>query len=418
MNPGFAIGTTLHSRRMFTFRRNTPMPHVCTPSPSQAPAPLVRCCMAAALLFPLGAYAVQDCTVNGASVNPANGNTTAGKTGIMRCVDRDTGQLMREEELRNGKSVGLERYYRDGKLEKEHSVNERGNKHGRAREFAPNGQVLRDATYDNGTEVGLVRRYDDTGRLRRATFYARPQGELAFAEFTSSGKLSDLVCDSEPRLAPEVDDARLCGFKGVSKVEFFTERHSVRARITLDGGKRTRQERLYDNGTPAQVTQLQDNRRIEQRFSDKGVKLREEQFVVAGQRSTRELEQQFSEDGKLTQEKRWRDGEPVSERRFYLNGQPKDQTLYSTENGVRQQLRSHYHDNGQLASDGRYVSVSRYRDVPVGTHRYLNEKGRQQVESTYDDKGRLTRERTWDDNGKLERDDAVFEDGSRKAYSK
>ncbi len=394
------------------------MPQVFTRVALRRPASRMRCGLAVLLLLPFGAHAVQDCTLNGGSVNPANGHTTAGKTGIMRCVDRDTGQLMREEELRDGKSVGLERYYRDGRLEKEHTVNERGNKHGRAREFAPNGQVLRDATYDNGNEVGLVRRYDEAGHLRRATFYARPDGERAFAEFTSSGKLSDLVCDSEPRLAPEVDDARLCGFQGVSKVEFFSERNAVHSRITLDGGKRTRQERLYDDGTLMQVTQLQDNRRIEQRFSAKGVKLREDQFVVAGQRSTRELEQQFSEDGKLTQEKRWRDGEPLSERRFYLNGQPKDQTLYSSENGVRQQLRSHYHDNGQLAREGRYVGVSRYRDVPVGTHRSLNEKGRQLSESTYDDKGRLTRERSWDDSGKLERDDAVFEDGSRKAYSK
>jgi hypothetical protein len=30
----------------------------------------------------------------------------------------------------------------------------------------------------------------------------------------------------------------------------------------------------------------------------------------------------------------------------------------------------------------------------------------------------LTRERSWDDSGQLQRDDEVFEDGSRKAYSK
>ena len=37
------------------------------------------------------AHAVQDCELNGQSVNPANGHTTAGKTGLMRCQDADTG---------------------------------------------------------------------------------------------------------------------------------------------------------------------------------------------------------------------------------------------------------------------------------------------------------------------------------------
>ena len=43
--------------------------------------------VAAALLalLPLAAQAVQDCELNGQHVNPANGHTTAGKSGLMRC---------------------------------------------------------------------------------------------------------------------------------------------------------------------------------------------------------------------------------------------------------------------------------------------------------------------------------------------
>jgi hypothetical protein len=37
------------------------------------------------------AFAVQDCELNGEHVNPANDHTTEGKTGIMKCRERDSG---------------------------------------------------------------------------------------------------------------------------------------------------------------------------------------------------------------------------------------------------------------------------------------------------------------------------------------
>ncbi|MEO6856481.1 MAG: hypothetical protein ABI410_22895, partial [Rhodoferax sp.] len=96
----------------------------------------------AALLCVGAAHAIQDCELNGESVNPNNGNTTAGKTGLMRCKDRDSGQLAREQELQNGRFMGLDRYYQKGKLQRERNVNERGNNHGLMRDFAPDGTVL------------------------------------------------------------------------------------------------------------------------------------------------------------------------------------------------------------------------------------------------------------------------------------
>ena len=122
-----------------------------------------RLCLAVACLAAsvcTSAWAVQDCELNGESVNPANGNTTAGKTGLMRCKERDSGELVREQELRNGRFMGLVRYYDKGKLIREHSLNEKGNMEGRGREFGPAGQVLREGTYANGRTVGLLRTFD------------------------------------------------------------------------------------------------------------------------------------------------------------------------------------------------------------------------------------------------------------------
>jgi len=42
------------------------------------------------------ARAAQDCELNGQPVNPANGGETARKTGVLRCKDRGSGQLLRE----------------------------------------------------------------------------------------------------------------------------------------------------------------------------------------------------------------------------------------------------------------------------------------------------------------------------------
>ena len=145
------------------------------------------------------ALAVQDCDVNGVSVNPANGNTTRGKTGMMRCRDHDSGQVEREQELRNGESVGLVRYYRDGWLEREFSVNEKGNHEGRAREFHPGGQVVaREEAYRNGTVVGISRTWHANNALKRLAVRDDDGGELAYVEFTERGQLRELHCADRP----------------------------------------------------------------------------------------------------------------------------------------------------------------------------------------------------------------------------
>ncbi len=376
------------------------------------------CSTMTALLMPGAAHALQDCVLGGVAVNPDNGSSTEGKSGLMRCVDRDSGLLMREQELRDGKHLGLERFYQNGKLVKEHRVNERGNKQGQAREFAPSGQVLRDDNYDNGNLVALARQYFDNGRLRRVAFYARPQGEQAYAEFNPSGQLRELHCAGAPRLAPDVDDAQLCGFNSVSELDFFSDQGLLRARLRMDKGKAVRQETLYASGVPQRVTQLQGAQRIEQNFSPAGVKLREERFAVGEHGSLLELEQRYAETGKLIQEKRWQAGEPTSDRSYYMNGQLRQETLYSTEQGARLKQLSQYHDNGKLASVGRSRSLSLYRDVPVGAHKIFDEQGQLRSESSHDEKGHLNRERSWDAQGTLERDDEVFDDGSRKSYAK
>ncbi|HSV52493.1 MAG TPA: hypothetical protein VLJ57_10270 [Burkholderiaceae bacterium] len=363
-------------------------------------------------------HAVQDCELNGQNVNPANGSTTQGKTGMMRCKDRDSGVLQREQELQDGKFMGLVRFYQNGKLLKEHSVNERGNQHGRSREFGPNGQVLRETSYDNGSAIGLARSFHPNGQLRRAAFHAQPGGEQAYAEFTERGQLRELRCGEKPLLVPAADDAKWCGFGGNSQIEFFGNDGTVRARATFAQGKRLRHEMLFDNGKPSHQEELAGSQRIERNFWPEGGKRSEVLWALVERGALKEREQEFAQNGTLVRERRWANGEPQSDHAFYLNGQPRSKAEYSGQGAARALKISEFHDNGVLAREGRFALAGRQSQTPVGSHKRYDTKGNAVAESIYDDKGRITRERSWDESSKLLRDDEVFEDGSRKAYAR
>ena len=375
---------------------------------------------AAGLSTAFTARAVQDCELDGASVNPANGNTTRGKTGLMRCRDRDSGEVQREQELRGGSFTGAVRYYSGGRIAKDYSVNAKGNMDGRSREFYPGGQVLRDAIYEDGHEIGLARSFHPNGQLRSGAFYADPGGERAAVEFTDSGQLTALRCGDKPLLEPIVEDARLCGFDGTpSQVELFDSKGGLRSRVSFVGGKRVRNERLYDNGRPESQDETINGVRTERRFSSEGVK-RYELVSLSGERTFKQRELEYSEKGTLVREQRWSPGgQALSDDSNYLNGQPRSRTLYSGEGAGRIADVTEFQDNGQRAAQGRFSAPApRGRLLPIGAHQRFDERGRLVAESVYDDKGRLVRERTWNDNGQPGRDDEVFEDGSRKVFAK
>src|SRR5215203_5584766 len=135
--------------------------------------PVVAVVLACAAAQP--AMAVESCELNGQHVNPDNGNTTAGKTGVMRCRDGEGGPVVREQELQAGVFKGMVRYYRDGQLEKDYRVNERGNRDGVAREYArgeagAKQRLVREETYRDGRTVGIARSWYPNGQLRRVSF--------------------------------------------------------------------------------------------------------------------------------------------------------------------------------------------------------------------------------------------------------
>ena len=394
----------------------------------------------AAALAGAPALAVQSCDLDGEHVNPNNGSTTQGKTGLMRCRDDEGGPVVREQELQNGVFMGAMRYFKNGAIERDYRVNARGNRDGLSREYAvaaAGGKpvLVREETFRDGRIVGRVRSWYPGGTLRRIAFHGDDDREQASAEFNEQGQLSELRCAPRPVLGSDFDDAGACGHGGgPSSVVLYGGKGQPRARVAYERGERRRLEQLGDNGNVRELQVSGAASGVERSFAADGVKRKETAWVVeavagrpANERPRRliTLEQEFHESGKLVHEKRWRPGERgselASEQHWYLNGQPRDLTEFLVDAGRPLRRETTFHDNGKKASEGGWnvaASGSRTNARAVGVHRGWDADGHLRSERSFDDKGRLTRERELDASGAVVRDDEVFEDGSRKAYGK
>lgn len=378
------------------------------------------------------AHAIQTCELDGQHVNPANGHTTAGKSGLMRCKDADTGVLQREQELRDGRFVGLVRYYRDGVLEREHRVNERGNRDGVARTYAasPKGPVLvHEETLRNGTTIGLTRRWHPGGALARVAFHDDDGREQAVAAFNEAGQLTELRCAALPRLAPAADDAAWCGHSGQpATVTLFSSRGVPQEKRVYERGDWRQREAFWDNGTRREVAEQTAQGGAERQYGPQGVLRRETLWEWANpsasgtRRRVTTLEREFHETGPRQRERQWtvteRGAELRREQQWFLNGQPRELHEYLSEGGRPFRQDTLFHDNGQRRHEGRWLLSGRYERLPQGVHRSFDPNGRLRGESHHDERGRLVREREWDAGGALVRDDELFEDGSRKAFSR
>ena len=393
-------------------------------------------CICAAALLALAspaAYAVQDCEFNGKPINTSNGADTAGKTGMVLCKERDTGQVQREYELRDGKSVGLSRYYRDGKLVKEFTITANGPHEGLEREWAANGQLVLEFTNINGRARGLRRQWYEDGKLRKVEWLADSTSERdgAAAEYRPSGQLASLRCGPKPLLMPHVNDAKLCGFDGhhaPSTVNLYSSKGELRSTVVLVAGVEQKATTFFDNGKPqAQEELLQKGtQKRETYYFEDGTMRREKLWDLSAGSALLLRDAEFHASGALVAERTYQlldaDGRKISrisaEARFYLNGQPQQKDVYTSEADTQLRDTQRYTDQGKLRAQGRYVLSGRYSERPVGVHQVFFTNGQLAQEDTFDAKSILTRQRVWDESGKLLSDDELFEDGSRKAHSK
>lgn len=208
------------------------------------------------LIFPLllwlsasAALAVQDCEVNGQSVNPANGFTTQGKTGLMRCRDRDSGQLVREEELKGGKFIGLVRHYENGKLIRERSVNDKGNSEGRDRERTKEFQ----REYHDSGALTREQRWGPEGLASDKTWYLNCQPRKEHRYVRQEGRAVCLITEYHDNGKPKIEGSYAVERGALTQALGLWRYHDVEGRLRKEieydaKGRAKRERELNEQG--------------------------------------------------------------------------------------------------------------------------------------------------------------------------
>lgn len=386
------------------------------------------------------ASAALQCEMNGKQINPNNGSDLVGLTGLMRCIESDTGKMRREQELRGGKFVGLDRLFdREGRLQRERSVNESGNNEGRVREFWPSGQVRRESNETNSRTQGAVRSFYENGQLERVSFTegSRVQASL---NYNKEGGLTDISCHTSSVLH---EDRIPCGFAGkVRTVTVNSGRASSQpsTATTYEQGKMLAVTTYRADGNIWAELELQNGVRWHRVFDARGAKdgknvLREERLFEADSENTRRVSDNtgrlqwsklWGSNEQLIEHNRFSNGRAVLSERWYLNGSLKEKISATYEGAPARgegaqalSQRESYNDEGRLSSRENFMASDNAFAPRTGIQQIYHANGKLAVEETYsapDERGRtkLTARKQFDESGKLTADDEILEDGSRK----
>ena len=347
-----------------------------------------------------------DCELNGQHVNLDNGSTTAGKSGIVKCVDRESRKPMREEEYRNGRAIGYRKSVDFSGNTSVGNYNEQGNRDGELKQYAPDGTLIAEERYANGATVGVQTYYHPNKQVKRRSFSEPGKGSVASVDYNDRGQLTQLKCADKPLLG---DDRGLCGFDGrLAEVTFHNAKGDFVAKARYENGKRLSLTAYGAQGVVARSEEVQGDRRTErEHFAEGPLRL---ETVTVGNR--KESERELAKSGQPVRETRWRDGYQAEETLWYLNGQPKSKTRWERDGNEVLIKADEFWDNGRI----RARTVRNERRGYVGVQQTFNESGVLDAEATYE-KGTLTRRKTYKD-GRLVLEEEYFEDGSRKSVRK
>ena len=363
--------------------------------------------LAAALSGP-PAQAVPRCELNGESVNPNNGHTTAGKSGVMRCTDDDGMVRLREQTLRDGRFVGPVVVVTADGERREFSVNERGNRHGVARTFDARGTLRQEENLDDGSAVGVQKTFAEAGYLQTLRFVADRRTLLSIG-YLADGTLSELRC-APVSLVPQ--DHEVCGHAGrAAEVTLYREPGKPSGSVSHLQGQLQRQTVLDREGRLVRDETLREGRRVKRVYYASGRPRSETDFIERdpnGPGGREGVAREWHESGQLTQETHWAEGYEQRVQQWYLNGQPK----------LRQQTRREGRDQERTTEsfwdNGRPAAVNTERNGRLwGWQKYFSEDGVLLREDEHGERGLLLRRKRYNAQGVLEREERFLEDGSR-----
>lgn len=363
---------------------------------------------AVVVLLSTPAWAVQRCELNGESVNPNNGHTTAGKSGVMRCTDEDGQVRRREQTLHEGRFVGpVVMVLADGER-REYSVNERGNRHGLARTFDGKGTLRKEENLEDGSNVGVQRNFAEAGYLQELHFSDQRRTVLTIA-YLADGTVKELRC-APASVVPQ--DREVCGHTGrASDVTLFREPGKPSGTVSYLRGQMQRLSVLDREGRLVRNEELKDGRRIKRVFYASGKPRSETDFIERdpnGPGGREGTAREWAESGQLTQETTWAQGYEQRIQQWYLNGKPKMRQQ------IRREGREHERTIESFWDNGKPAAVNAERNGRLwGWQKYFNEDGVLVREDEHGERGLLQRRKRYNEQGALEREERFLEDGSR-----
>lgn len=354
------------------------------------------------------AWALPSCELNGESVNPNNGHTTAGKSGVMRCTDPDGQVRLREQTLREGRFVGPVVVVLANGERREYSVNERGNRDGVARAFDGKGTLRQEENLEDGSAVGVQKTFAEAGHLQELHFAAGRRTVLTMG-MLADGTLSELRC-APVTLVPQ--DREVCGHTGrASAVTLYREPGKPSGSVSYLKGQMQRQTVLDREGRLVRNEELKDGRRIKRVFYPSGQARSETDFIERDPNSAEGREgvsREWAESGQLTQETTWADGYEQRIHQWYLNGKQKLRQQIRREGRNLERSTESFWDNGKPAA------VNSERNGRLwGWQKYFSEEGVLLREDEHGERGLLLRRKRYNEQGVLEREERFLEDGSR-----
>jgi antitoxin component YwqK of YwqJK toxin-antitoxin module len=159
--------------------------------------------------------------------------------------------------------------------------------------------------------------------------------------------------------------------------------------------------RYFSSGTLQQQIEQSRSRRTERSFYPSGVMQRELVWAMNASKHVLERDVEFASSGVMLREKRWANGEPVSDLEFSVSGMLISSKLFTDIGSTRELLVQDYFSSGVLASEQRFAAPLGDKQRPIGAQKKFDTSGRLIGERVFDEQGKLISEKTWNVAGEL-----------------
>ena len=157
----------------------------------------------------------------------------------------------------------------------------------------------------------------------------------------------------------------------------------------------------YPSGVVQRQIEQSRSRRTERSYYPSGVMQRELVWAMNGSQHVLERLAEFASSGVMLREKRWANGEPVSDLEFSVSGMRISSKQYSGMGPTRELLVQDYFASGVLASEQRFAAPIGKKPFPIGVQKTFDTSGQPLTEKTFDEQGRLLEEKIRNAAGEL-----------------